>query len=119
MTASATPLYFSFVNILAPAQPKGNVRYVNARFMNKADFSIRIYPDRGLKRSTGYLVAKKSSTLLEFVLKEGPLPYGMDFLVRRNDTNAVLQFHNNEWIHIDAADDMQVLVEITIAQGLN
>ena len=70
-----------------PGQKSGNVRYVNARFVNKGDLNVRIYPDRGMKKDVGYLVGKRVSTLLEFVLKEGPLPYGMDFLVRQVRTN--------------------------------
>ena len=63
------------------------------------------------------MVAKKSSTLLEFVLREGPLPYGMDFLVKKNNSDLVLQLHGKEWLHVDAADDSQVVAEIVVLDG--
>lgn len=97
-----------------PGQRNGNIRYVNARFINKGKTDVRIFPDRGVKKQIGYGVAKKSSTLLEFVLREGPLPYGMDFLVRKNDSDVILKLNDKEWIHVDAADDIQVVAEITI-----
>ena len=106
-----------FLLYLAFEQANGNIRYVNARFINKGKSDVRIFPDRGIRRKTGYGVSKKSSTLLEFVLKEGPLPYGMDFLVKRNDSDDVLSFHNKEWLHVDASDDIQVVVEIIIGDG--
>lgn len=103
---------------LAPGQQNGNIRYVNARFINKGKTDVRIFPDRGVKKQIGYGVAKKSSTLLEFVLREGPLPYGMDFLVRKNDSDVILKLNDKEWIHVDAADDIQVVAEITITDGI-
>lgn len=48
-----------------------NIRYVNIRFINKKDTGIIVFPDRGKKKSTGYSVSGKTSTFLEFVLKEG------------------------------------------------
>ena len=102
---------------LAPNQPEGNIRYVKARFINQGHQYIHIFPDRGAKKNSGYLIAPKTSTLLEFVLREGPLPYGMDFMVKQNDTGSVIQMNGKDWIHVGASDDSQVLVEINIGDG--
>ena len=103
---------------LEPGQPSGNVRYVNARFVNKGNANVRIFPDRGMKKDTGYTVARKSSTLLEFVLKEGPLPYGMDFLVKQDTgKKIVMLYHGKDWLHIDASDDSAVVVEVILLDG--
>ena len=75
-----------------------------------------------MKKDIGYNVAKKSSTLLEFVLKEGPLPYGMDFLVKKDAEDGgemkALLYHGKEWLHVDAADDSSVVVEVLLLDGI-
>ena len=48
----------------------------------------------------------------------GPLPYGMDFLVKDNKTNEVLLLGEKQWIHIYASDDSQFLAEVNVGQGL-
>ena len=48
----------------------------------------------------------------------GPLPYGMDFLIKDNKTNDILLFGNKDWIHIYASDDQQFLAEISVITGL-
>lgn len=73
-----------------------------------------------MKKDIGYAVSKRSSTLLEFVLKEGPLPYGMDFLVKQDGGDQdLLLFHGKEWLHVDAADDSSVVVEVILLDGTN
>ncbi|XP_066925400.1 mucin-2-like [Clytia hemisphaerica] len=93
-----------------------NIRYVNVRFVNKNEDGIIVYPDRGKKKTTGYPVNGRTSTFLEFVLKEGPLPYGMDFLVKDNKTNEVLLLAQKQWIHVYASDDSQFLAEINVGK---
>ena len=47
----------------------------------------------------------------------GPVPYGMDFLVKDKKTNDVLLLGNKDWIHVYASDDQQFLAEISVIEG--
>lgn len=94
------------------------MRYVNARFINNAAEEISIFPDRGARREKGYSLEAKSSTLLEFVLMEGAIPYGMDFSIKLKLTGKpVLLQNRNEWLHVDSSDDQQVVTEIDVSPG--
>ena len=48
----------------------------------------------------------------------GPLPYGMDFLIKDNKTSDILLLGDKDWIHVYASDDPQFLVEVSVVEGM-
>ena len=90
---------------------------MNARFINVADFNLVIFPDRGEHQEKGYQLEADSSTLLEYVLREGPIPSGMYFRIKNKANGEELKYENKDSIHITSSDDNQVVTELRIQPG--
>ena len=103
--------------ITAPST-RGNIRYVNAKFINSADFNLTIFPDRGGHQTTGYQLESQSSTLLEYVLREGPLPIGMSFRLKNKKNGELLSFNGKDNLQVISSDDKQVINEYRIQLGM-
>eukprot|EP00794_Sanderia_malayensis_P007739 gene7739-8579_t len=95
---------------------RGNIRHVNAKFINSADYDLIIFPDRGEHQSTGYQLEARSSTLLEYVLREGPLPVGMSFRLQNKKNGEQLTFQGKNTLHVISSDDKQVVTGFKIEQ---
>ena len=96
---------------------RGNIRYVNAKFINTADFDLIIFPDRGEHQKAGYQLEAHSSTLLEYVLREGPLPVGMNFRLQNKKNGEQLILNGKYDFHVISSDDKQVVKEYRILPG--
>ena len=90
---------------------------MNAKFINTADFDLTIFPDRGEHQKTGYQLEAHSSTLLEYVLREGQLPIGMNFRLQNKKNGEQLRFNGKYDLHVISSDDKQVVKEYRIQQG--
>ena len=104
--------------LLSAPSARGNIRYVNAKFINTADFDLIIFPDRGEHQKGGYQLEAHSSTLLEYVLREGPLPLGMNFRLQNKKNGEQLIFNGKYDFHVISSDDKQVVKEYRILPGL-
>eukprot|EP00112_Aurelia_sp_Birch-Aquarium-sp1_P014050 Seg3003.4 transcript_id=Seg3003.4/GoldUCD/mRNA.D3Y31 product="hypothetical protein" protein_id=Seg3003.4/GoldUCD/D3Y31 len=114
---SVTPdgkVYLSY-SFSAPST-RGNIRYVNAKFINTADFDLTIFPDRGEHLKTGYQLEAHSSTLLEYVLREGQMPIGMNFRLQNKKNGEQLRFNGKYDLHVISSDDKQAVKEYRIQQ---
>ena len=90
---------------------------MNAKFIDTADFDLSIFPDRGEHQKTGYQLEANSSTLLEYVLREGQLPIGMNFRLQNKKNGEQLRFNGKYDLHVISSDDKQVVKEYRIQQG--
>ncbi len=90
---------------------------MNAKFINSADFDLIIFPDRGEHQLTGYQLEARSSTLLEYVLREGPLPIGMNFRLQNKKNGEQLSLDGKDNIHVVSSDDKQVVNGYKIQPG--
>ncbi|XP_065069333.1 putative uncharacterized protein DDB_G0282133 [Rhopilema esculentum] len=114
---SITPdgkIYLSY-SFSAPSS-RGNIRYVNAKFINTAEFDLIIFPDRGEHQKDGYQLEAHSSTLLEYVLREGPLPIGMNFRLQNKGNGEQLRYNGSYDFHVISSDDKQVIKQYRILQ---
>lgn len=76
-----------------------------------------IFPDRGEHQKDGYQLEAHSSTLLEYVLREGPLPIGMNFRLQNKKNGEQLTYDGKYDFHVISSDDKQVVKEYRILPG--